>query len=116
MIKLIILSITLICVLILLIRDIVTYKEVKDTFTCKYCNTLNDNLHNGHQCCNCGRIFSNTIKVWDHRILFKIVCVDTSIKKISYNYKDIIRASLTEIIIYSVFVITLISSIVITLI
>lgn len=116
MMQILVISITIIFVLLLLVRDIVTYKEIKDKFTCKYCNTLNKELSNGHQCSECGRVFRNTFNVWDHRALFKITCIDTNNKKINYVYKEVIKTTLKEIIIYIIFVIILTTSLIITIV
>lgn len=83
--------------IVLLIMEIKNYKDLRKTFTCPNCNTLQLYLRANTKCDKCKRRIKLVDKGWSHFLIHRRTEIDKQLSHATYSYKDFSKYCKIEI-------------------
>ena len=113
MASLIIFGVALLLLILNLIREIFTLRDIKSNFYCSHCNTFNEEVSNRYVCKSCKRKFNIKGDTWDHLILHRVNWIPSKSKNDVFKWKDYRKLSLIEITVNFVAIIIMVIAILI---
>ena len=110
MISLIIFGITSILLILNLIREIITLRDIKSNFYCSNCGTFNTEISNMYVCSKCKRKLKVKGITWDHLIIHRVNWLPSKSNCEVFKWKDYKKPSVIEMTVNIIALIIVISA------
>ena len=113
MILIIVFGLFILLLILNLIRELFTLRDIKSNFYCSNCGTFHDEISNNSNCKKCHRRFNINGNTWDHLILHRVNWIPSKSSNEVFKWKDYKKISIIEITVNILLIVILVINILI---